>query len=111
MKKTTLAIFCFVLCGMFVACGDKTEQTPEHPDSTLTISDEILPEAVEETELDNNELPEMVLETIEYQYTGSELQDVVEMSNGIEKEYKITIKHRGEKKVLYITESGKILIK
>jgi hypothetical protein len=111
MKKITLAILCFIICGMFVACGSKTDENAEHPDSTLTVSDELLPDAGEATQLENDQLPKEVLETIEYQYSGAEITNVVEINNGLEKEYKVSIKHRGTKRVLHITEGGKILIK
>ncbi len=114
MKKFGLLIIASLIGLSVISCNEKkaTEDSIEHPDSTTTLAEEILPDAdVEKTELNNNELPETVREAIEYQYSGAEITDIVEKSNGIEKQYKITIKHNNEEKVLNITESGKFLIK
>ncbi|OYT14803.1 MAG: hypothetical protein B7C24_16385 [Bacteroidetes bacterium 4572_77] len=113
MKKLAVLFFALFLSLIVISCADKSDETTEeHPDSLATIADEILPDSeVESTELDNDELPADVTETLDYQYSGAELIDVVEKNNGIEKQYKITLKHRGEKIIVNITETGKILIK
>lgn len=114
MKKFALIFLLSTALFCFSACSDKSDKPvdeADNPDSVATVADELLPDAVEEKELDNSDLPAEVTETLEYQFSGCKIKEVKVSDNGIEKVYKITVKHNGEKKVLNITETGRILIK
>lgn len=102
MKKF---LFLFLFLGLLACGSEQKEETPELTDSTTT-------ESVEEyntmpaEELNTDEVPAAIKETIEYQFTNYKIKEYEKFANG---NFKVKLEKDNLTTTVVLSKTGKII--
>jgi hypothetical protein len=105
MKK----LFLFLCLGALIfSCGNDTDEPDESMQDTISI--ENTPDfnqfELESDEVDEDEVPQPIKETIEYQFTGYKIANYEKIKNG---NYKVELEKDDIKTTAILTTTGKII--